>query len=185
MAQAELRDTSRRVENILADLAVLRAAGELYVLAQPSALDDLRLDDGQRARVEELSARAGKRWMGLFRLSPPASRWRSGAGRPSSWRGQQREIEAILTPGAAVSPRQIALQSEGPGAFREPEVVAALGSPPGGATGCGRSRNRRSSPGSAAGRLRTSMPPTPTRRTAPIAGSRPCSPRSRRDGGTG
>ena len=34
-AQAELRDTTRRVETILADLAVLRAAGELYRLAQP------------------------------------------------------------------------------------------------------------------------------------------------------
>src|SRR5262249_23587752 len=37
-AQAELLDTSRRVEAILADLAVLRAAGELYLLIQPAAL---------------------------------------------------------------------------------------------------------------------------------------------------
>ena len=31
-AQAELRDTTQQVETILADLAVLRAAGELYLL---------------------------------------------------------------------------------------------------------------------------------------------------------
>ena len=47
-AQAELRDTTKRVETILADLAILRAAGELYLLLQPPAFDDLRLDDGQR-----------------------------------------------------------------------------------------------------------------------------------------
>ena len=65
-SQAELRDTTQRVETILADLAVLRAAGELYLLVQPSALDDLRLDEGQRARVADLSSRAGKRWMESF-----------------------------------------------------------------------------------------------------------------------
>ena len=43
-AQAELRDTTRRVETILADLAILRAAGELYLLIQPPALDDLKPD---------------------------------------------------------------------------------------------------------------------------------------------
>ena len=126
-AQAELRDTSRRVENILADLAVLRAAGELYVLAQPSALDDLQLDDGQRVRVRQLSARAGKRWMELFgypRRLAPSERGRQALALA---RANEREIEAILTPPQQSRLRQIALQAQGPGAFREPEVVAALG----------------------------------------------------------
>src|SRR5262249_61072486 len=48
-AQAELLDTTRRVEQILADLAVLRAAGKLYLLGQPAVLDDLRLDEAQLA----------------------------------------------------------------------------------------------------------------------------------------
>jgi eukaryotic-like serine/threonine-protein kinase len=65
-AQAELRDTTRKVETILADLAVLRAAGELYLLAQPPALDDLRLDELQRRKVADLSARAGRRWVDAF-----------------------------------------------------------------------------------------------------------------------
>ena len=130
-AQAELRDTTRRVETILADLAVLRAAGQLYLLVQPTALDDLRLDEGQRARVAELSARAAARWTDAFgdpaRLPPPAERIRIGLEQA---RANEAEIDAILTPPQRLRLRQIALQSEGPAAFREPEVVEALGLTP-------------------------------------------------------
>jgi eukaryotic-like serine/threonine-protein kinase len=131
-AQAELRDTTRRIETILADLAVLRAAGELYLLAQHSALDDLRLDDGQRAKVADLSARAGRRWMDAFgdpaHLPLPAERVRLALEQA---RDNEAEVDAILTPSQRVRLRQIALQSEGPTAFREPEVVDALGLTPG------------------------------------------------------
>jgi hypothetical protein len=131
-AQAELRETTRRVETILADLAVLRAAGELYLLAQPTALDDLRLDEGQRLRVAELSARAGRRWMEAFgdpaRLPAPAQRVRIALEQA---RANEAEVDAILTPVQHVRLRQIALQSEGPAAFREPEVVETLGLTPG------------------------------------------------------
>ena len=131
-AQAELRDTTRRVETILADLAVLRAAGELYLLAQPSALDDLRLDEGQRAKVADLSDRAGRRWMESFgdpaHRRPPVERVRIALEQA---RANEAEVDAILTPSQRVRLRQIALQSEGPAAFREPEVVEALGLTPG------------------------------------------------------
>ena len=83
-AQAELRDTTRRVETILADLAVLRAAGELYLLIQPTALDDLRLDEGQRAKVADLSARAGRRWVEAFGDPAHLSRRPSASGSPWS-----------------------------------------------------------------------------------------------------
>jgi eukaryotic-like serine/threonine-protein kinase len=130
--QAELRDTSRRVETILVDLAVLRAAGELYLLAQPSALDDLRLDEGQRGKVADLSARAGRRWMAAFgdpaHLPPPSERVRLALEQA---RDNEAEVDAILTPSQRVRLRQIALQSEGAAAFREPEVVEALGLRPG------------------------------------------------------
>jgi eukaryotic-like serine/threonine-protein kinase len=130
-AQAELRDTTRRVETILADLAVLRAAGELYLLIQPPALDDLRLDDGQRARVAELSARAGKRWMETFgdrgRPVPPAERVRLALEQA---RANEAAVDAILAPSQRLRLRQLALQSEGLGAFREPEVVQGIGLSP-------------------------------------------------------
>jgi eukaryotic-like serine/threonine-protein kinase len=131
-AQAELRDTTRRVETILADLAVLRAAGELYLLAQPSAHDDLRLDEGQRAKVADLSDRAGRRWIEAFgdpaHRRPPVERVRLALEQA---RANEAEVDAILTPSQRVRLRQLALQSEGPAAFREPEVVEALGLTPG------------------------------------------------------
>ena len=131
-ALAELRDTTRRVETILADLAVLRAAGELYLLAQPSAHDDLRLDEGQRAKVADLSDRAGRRWIEAFgdlaHLRPPAERVRLAL---ELARANQAEVDGILQPSQRVRLRQIALQTEGPAAFREPEVVEALGLTPG------------------------------------------------------
>jgi serine/threonine protein kinase len=126
-AQAELRDTTRRVEAILADLAVLRAGGELYLLAQQPALDDLGLDDGQRLNVADLSARAGRRWMDVFgdpaRLPSRSERVRIVLEQA---RSNEVEIDAILTTPQRVRLRQIALQAEGPTAFREPEVVEAL-----------------------------------------------------------
>lgn len=130
-AQAELRDTTRRVETILADLAVLRAAGQLYLLIQPTALDDLRLDEGQRARVAELSARASARWADSFgdpaHFPPPAERARIGLEQA---RSNEAEIDTILSPSQRIRLRQIALQSEGLAAFRAPEVVEALGLTP-------------------------------------------------------
>jgi hypothetical protein len=42
-------------------------------------------------------------------------------------RANEAEVDAILTPAQSVRLRQIALLSEGPAAFREPEVVEALG----------------------------------------------------------
>jgi hypothetical protein len=126
-ARTELLDTTRRVETILADLAVLRAAGQLYLLVQPTALDDLRLDEGQRARVAELSTRAAARWTAAFgdpaRLPPSAARVRIALEQA---RANEAEVDAILAPQQRVRLRQIALQAEGPAAFREPEVVEAL-----------------------------------------------------------
>ena len=59
---------------------------------------------------------------------PPAERIRIGLEQA---RANEAEVEAILTPPQRVRLRQIALQSEGPAAFREPEVVEALGLTPG------------------------------------------------------
>lgn len=127
-AQAELRDTSRRVESILNDLAVLRAAGELYLLAQPSAQEDLKLDVPQRAKVADLSARAGRQWRETFgdpdRRPPPARRLSLALEQAHE---NDAEVEAILSTDQRLRLRQLALQVEGLAAFREPEVIEALG----------------------------------------------------------
>ena len=115
-AQAELRDTTRRVETILADLAVLRTAGELYLLAQPSAHDDLRLDESQRAKVADLSERAGRRWAQTFgdpaHRRPPAERARLALEQA---RANEAEVDAILLPSQRVRLRQIRASIGGAG----------------------------------------------------------------------
>src|SRR5262249_17655029 len=61
-AQADLLEAKQRVENVLADLAVLRAASQLYLLYQPAVLDDLRITEEQRPKVKEFCTRVGKEW---------------------------------------------------------------------------------------------------------------------------
>ncbi len=72
------------------------------------------------------------RWTDAFgdpaRLASPSERVRLGLEQA---RANEEEVDAILTPPQSVRLRQIALQSEGPAAFREPEVVEALGLAPG------------------------------------------------------
>ena len=125
-AQAELLDTTRRVEKILADLAVLQAASKLYLLGATAVHDDLGLNDEQRTKVKELTARLGKQWIDSFndfgRLSPADH----GRRVLEQARADEAEVNAILTTAQQARLRQIALQSDGPGAFRDPEVVAQL-----------------------------------------------------------
>jgi hypothetical protein len=61
------------------------------------------------------------------RLPAPARRVRMALEQA---RANEAEVEAILTPPQRLRLRQLALQSEGPGVFREPEVVETLGLSP-------------------------------------------------------
>jgi serine/threonine protein kinase len=125
-ARADLLDAKQRVEKVLADLSVLRAATQLYLLCQPAVLDELRLTDEQRPRVKEFCARVGKEWKDSLadvgRLSH-AERGRRAVARA---RAYEAEVNVLLTPAQQARLRQIGLQAEGPGAFSEPEVVSEL-----------------------------------------------------------
>jgi hypothetical protein len=125
-ARADLLEAKQRVEKVLDDLAVLRAASQLYLLCQPAVLDDLGLSDQQRPRVKEFCARVGKEWKeslaDVGRLSP-AERGRRAVARA---RAYEAEVNGLLTAAQRDRLRQIGLQAEGPGAFSEPEVVAEL-----------------------------------------------------------
>ncbi len=125
-AQADLLDTSRHVEQILTDVGVLRAAGQWSLLSQPAVLDDLRMDDQQRAAVREFLARIEKEWLELFRGFPgwtPAERGRQILAQA---RDYEAEAHAIMTQTQLGRLQQIGLQLKGAGAFRDPEVAAAL-----------------------------------------------------------
>jgi hypothetical protein len=103
---------------------VLREAHQLYLLVQPAALSDLGLSPDQRARLKEVTDRAGKQWLEwLDHLGkmPPAERDRRSL--EQAW-ANEADVTAILTPAQQSRLRQLALQAEGPGAFPESEVVA-------------------------------------------------------------
>jgi hypothetical protein len=126
-AQEGLLETSKRVEKILADLAVLRAAGQLNLLSQPPVLDDLGLDEGQRAKVRELSGRVAKQWQESLRAVGRVSAAERGRRSLEQARANEADLEAVLTPEQLRRLHQIGLQADVAGAFREPEVAAVLG----------------------------------------------------------
>jgi hypothetical protein len=125
-ARADLLDAKQRVENILADLAVLRAASQLYLLHQPAVLDELHLSDEQRPKVRAFCARVGKEWVESFadvgRL-PHADRLRRAVERA---RRYQNEVNRLLTDTQRLRLRQIGLQAEGTVALGDVEVVSEL-----------------------------------------------------------
>ncbi|HEV3440409.1 MAG TPA: protein kinase [Gemmata sp.] len=126
-ARAELLDTTRRVETILADLAVLRAATHFYLLCQPVVLDDLQLSPEQRVGMKELTSRVGKEWMESFRdIGLVSHAVRSRRAINQAW-ANESELNSILSPAQHGRLRQIGLQSEGLSAIRDPEVAVVLG----------------------------------------------------------
>lgn len=126
-AQVELLETSSRVEKILADLEVLRSAKHFFLLCQPTILDDLKVTEQQRPKIEEMTARAGKEWIASFRdigLNSPAERTRRIL---ELARENDRQLNDLLTPMQHQRLKQIGLQWEGAAAFRDQEVASAIG----------------------------------------------------------
>jgi hypothetical protein len=125
-AQGELEATSDRVRKILGDLAVLQGAGQLLLLNDAAVLDDLRLSGEQREQLADLLQRMeeqrGERFGRFHRLSPEERRDRF----LELARSNEAAVAKILSPEQLGRLRQIALQFQGPMAFREPEVAAAL-----------------------------------------------------------
>jgi hypothetical protein len=125
-AQAELMETTARVEQILADLAMLRSASHFHLLTQAPVIADLKLTPDQETRLHELTERVSRKWGELFRDSrelPAGERTRRSVVQA---RLNDAELGRILTPDQSARLQQIGLQSEGFTAFRDPEVAAAL-----------------------------------------------------------
>jgi len=126
-ARAELMQTTERVEQILADLEVMRSATHFYLLCHPAVLKELAITEDQRPRLQELTDRVGREWVVSFRdigLASPAERARRTLDQA---RANEANLSALLTTGQQHRLRQIGLQSEGAGAFRDQEVANAIG----------------------------------------------------------
>jgi serine/threonine protein kinase len=128
--QADLAEAKARVEKILADLTVLRAASQLYLLHQPSVLDDVGLSMEQRPKVRAFCVRVGKEyWESLADVGRVSAAERSRRAIERA-RAYEIELRTLLTPAQQARLRQIGLQAEGASALGEPEVIAALGLTP-------------------------------------------------------
>lgn len=139
--QAVLQATSQRVQQILADLAVLKADRSLFLLRNPDVLDDLRATHSQRLQLMEalsdLHFQPGP-VPGPVRL-PPGPGSEPGTRRPSRLPHRSREeliatareheekLSGILSDEQYQRLGQIALQFHGMGALREFEVIKRLG----------------------------------------------------------
>jgi hypothetical protein len=125
-AKADLVATREHVKKILADLALLQGAGQVYLLSQPAVLDDLSLSQEQRKKVGELLFQLGMQRVQSFRnfsqLSPEQREQRF----LDLARTEDAAVRKILAPEQLGRLGQIALQLQGPGALREPDVAAAL-----------------------------------------------------------
>jgi hypothetical protein len=130
-AQAELAATRDRVKRLLADLAAMQGAGQIFMLANNAVLDDLELADEQRKKVEvvlqQLTARQQEMFRAFHRLTPDERRARF----LEMARANEAVIADLLTPEQVRRLRQISVQWQGPMAFREYDIVLALDlSPP-------------------------------------------------------
>jgi len=121
-AQEELRHTKARVERILADLAVLEGGARHFLLGEPSVQDDMQLSDQQRQQVQALRERGLQSLRGLPALATDERHQRFLA----LVRATEAELGQLLRADQLRRLQQIALQVQGPAAFREPSVAAQL-----------------------------------------------------------
>jgi serine/threonine protein kinase len=121
-ARAALTAEAERLERVQEELATLQAFGDAMLLADANVQDDLKLSEPAREKLKGL-------WPD--RPGPPPPR----PGRPGEGQGRlleaarrcEKTIAEVLDGRQRARLRQIALQVQGTFAFRDPEVIDALG----------------------------------------------------------
>jgi serine/threonine protein kinase len=113
----ELQDSSDKVETIIGELTELIGAGRYRLLQKPVVQDELGLVPDQREGLKRLEKRDA--WHGS--PGPEFDRRRLQLARD-----QETEVNNLLTQDQFRRFKQLVLQSLGPAAFREPDVISAL-----------------------------------------------------------
>ncbi len=120
--QKELQTSQARVQTLLSELTALIGAGRYLYLKFPEVQDELNLSAQQRESLAAIDHRWHEQLRELDQLGPSELE----RHRLAMAREQQTDVALLLTAAQYLRFRQIALQAEGPAAFREPEVLAAL-----------------------------------------------------------
>jgi eukaryotic-like serine/threonine-protein kinase len=114
------------VKLIIDDLALLQGDRQTFLLEHTDVLDDLNLSAEQRAKVKNLQKYIdecrGEPFREFHRQTAEETRQRL----LSQAREHETEIAAILSSQQQRRLRQIALQTQGPGAFRDTDIVKRL-----------------------------------------------------------
>jgi serine/threonine protein kinase len=122
----ELEAASKRVEQILGELAEMQGAPQLNLLKEEAVLDDLNLDAQHRERIPELiekmDRRLGQAFWNFQGLTPEQKRQQFLAVA----RQNEAAVEQILTREQRQRLRQIDLQVKRERSFEEADVIAAL-----------------------------------------------------------
>jgi eukaryotic-like serine/threonine-protein kinase len=125
-AQADLHATKDRVRQILNNLALLQGAGQFDLLRVPAVLEDLQATESQRQSIADLSGHRDSQHMELFREFRRLTSEEREQRFLTLAREDDTSIRRILGSEQVRRLHQIALQAQGPGAFRDTDVVAAL-----------------------------------------------------------
>jgi len=125
-AQAALGLTRDHVQRILADLEMLQADRNNYLLKSPGVLDDLKATEKQRTRLVEWLTGADDRRRDLFREYRQLPHDERHERFVENARINEAELSSILSLKQLQRLRQIALQWQGPNALRELSVANTL-----------------------------------------------------------
>jgi len=125
-AQADLEFTRARVQAVLADLEVMRGAERHMLLSEPAVQNDLKLSSVQRTRLAAIFREIIDHGPVQQRELPKVGATDRSAQLLGEMRTHEYQIAEILTAAQLSRLKQIALQTHGVEAFREPEVIDAL-----------------------------------------------------------
>jgi serine/threonine protein kinase len=117
----ELEASRTNVSTIIGELTTLIGAGQYRLLQQKAIQNALELTEEQRAAIAKIEASQRDAYREFARPGPDGERRRLALARR-----QEAEVAEVLTNSQFRRFKQIALQSQGPAAFRETEVIAAL-----------------------------------------------------------
>jgi hypothetical protein len=128
-AAAELQARRDKIESILSDLAVIKAAERHLFLSEPPVQKELRITEEQKKRLDLIFKDIRDKGGDPARIER-ASRLKSdetGQQLLREMKAHDAAIEAILTKEQLHRLDQLVIQKQGLNAFQDPLVVAALG----------------------------------------------------------
>jgi hypothetical protein len=124
----ELAASHARVVKILTELAAEQGAGRFLLLINPAVRKDLKLNEEQQRRIDELAATFSRDWPEDFRAARRLSAAERRARTVERARATEKAVAAILRPEQARRLVQIDWQVRllGPHGFTAPEIADAV-----------------------------------------------------------